>query len=394
MRVGRTIPPAAAPLGWTDLCHGVAGALGPVQSIRALEDGIRREFGVRHVFTVSSGKAALALTLMALKSGSSRRSVVIPAYTCFSVPAAVLTAGLRPVLCDIDPSTFDFDHAQLARTLDDDTLCVVAPHLFGVPAAIERIRTLCAAHCSVLVEDAAQAMGVESSGRPLGTLGDVGIFSLGRGKNITCGSGGIIVTNSTPVATAIEGLYRPLRAASRARQLADFVRLVMLTIFIRPWLYWIPAALPCLGLGRTVFPKEIPLNRLSGMQAGLLRNWRRRLAGSNRARAATAAYFSHVLPLQCPRDDGHPYLRLPMVASNAEEKDRLFALSQKRGLGLALAYPTPVNEIPEIRSTFDGQRFPAARTVSERLLTLPTHSWVSERDKRAIAALCLEVRAA
>jgi dTDP-4-amino-4,6-dideoxygalactose transaminase len=177
-------------------------------------------------------------------------------------------------------------------------------------------------------------------------------------------------------------------------QLACFVRLVIMTIFIRPWLYWIPAALPWLGLGRTVFPKQISLQRLSGMQAGLLWNWRRRLAASNRARAATAAYFSRLLPLQCARDDGHPYLRLPIVASNAEEKDRLLALSQKRGLGLALAYPTPVNEIPEIRSAFDGQRFPTARTVSERLVTLPTHPWLSERDKRAIGELCLGVRAA
>jgi len=276
MRVGRTVPPAAAPLGWIDLWHGLAGALRPVRSVRALEDEIRREFGVRHVFTVSSGKAALALTLTALKAGSSRRDVVIPAYTCFSVPAAVLAAGLRPVLCDIDASTFDFDHAQLARTLSRDTLCVVAHHLFGVPAAIERIRALCALHRIVLVEDAAQAMGARSSGRRLGTLGDVGIFSLGRGKNITCGSGGIIVTNSGLVADAIARLYRPLTAPSHALQLADFVRLAIMTIFIRPWLYWVPAA----------------------------------------------------------------------------------------------------------------------RTVSERLLTLPTHPWVSERDKRAIAELCGGIRAA
>src|SRR6185295_11674869 len=354
----------------------------------ALEDEVRREFRVRHVFTVSSGKAALTLTLMALKAGSSRRDVVIPAYTCFSVPAAVLKAGLRPVLCDIDSSTFDFDHAELARTLGGDTLCVVAHHLFGVPAGIERIRALCAAHRIVLVEDAAQAMGAASSGRPLGTLGDVGIFSLGRGKNITCGSGGIIVTNSGMVSDAIARLYRPLTAASRTSQLADFVRLVIMTIFIRPWLYWIPAALPFLALGTTVFPKQIPLKRLSGMQAGLLRNWRRRLAGSNQVRAATAAYFSRQLSLRRASDGAHPYLRLPIVAANAAEKDRLFALSQKRGLGLALAYPTPINEIPEIRSAFDGQRFPTARTVSERLLTLPTHHWVSDRDRRAIAALC------
>jgi perosamine synthetase len=394
MRVGRTVPPAAAPLGWIDLWHGVAGALHPGRSIRALEDEVRREFRVRHVFTISSGKAALALTLMALKANSSRRDVVIPAYTCFSVPAAVLMAGLRPVLCDIDASTFDFDHAQLARTLSGDTLCVVAHHLFGVPAAIERIRALCAAHRIVLVEDAAQAMGAESSGRRLGTLGDVGIFSLGRGKNITCGSGGIIVTNSQPIGDAIGRLHRALTGASRASQLADFVRLAIMTIFIRPWLYWIPAALPFLGLGRTVFPKQIPLKRLSGMQAGLLQNWRRRLEGSNQVRAATAAYFSQALSLERARNDAHPYLRLPIVASNEREKDRLLALSQKRGLGLALAYPTPINEIPEIRSAFDGQRFPTARTVSERLLTLPTHHWVSERDKRAIAELCRDVCAA
>jgi dTDP-4-amino-4,6-dideoxygalactose transaminase len=394
LRVGRTVPPAAAPLGWIDLWHGIAGALRPVRSIRALEDEIRTEFRVRHVFAVSSGKAALALTLMALKARSSRRDVVIPAYTCFSVPAAVLKAGLRPVLCDIEPSTFDFDQAQLARTLNGDTLCVVAHHLFGVPAAIERIRALCAAHRIVLVEDAAQAMGVESGGRQLGTLGDVGIFSLGRGKNITCGSGGIIITSSGRLADAIGHLYRPLTAASRASQLTDFVRLVIMAIFIRPWLYWIPAALPFLGLGQTVFPKQIPLKRLSGMQAGLLRHWRRRLTGSNQGRAATAAWFRGELALQRSRDDAHPYLRLPIVAANAAEKDRLLALSHERGLGLSLAYPTPINEIPEIRSAFDGQRFPAARTVSERLLTLPTHHWVSDRDKRAIAELCRGVCAA
>ena len=70
MRVGRTVPPAAAPLCWADLWHGVAGALRPAGSIGALEEEIRREFHVGHVFTVSSGTAALALTLMALKTGS------------------------------------------------------------------------------------------------------------------------------------------------------------------------------------------------------------------------------------------------------------------------------------------------------------------------------------
>src|SRR5438552_5185326 len=266
----RTVPPAAAPLRWADLWHGVAGIFSSSRSLRAREEEIRRHFGVNHAFLVSSGTAALTLTLGALKSRSPRTGVVIPAYTCFSVAAAVVKAGLRPVLCDIDPTTFDFDHALLAQTLDADTLCVVAHHLFGIPSDVERTRTICHARGVVVVEDAAQAMGVEVNGRPLGTLGDVGIFSLGRGKNITCGSGGIIVTSSASAATAIERYYRRVAAAPVAEGVRDFARLALMTVFIRPRLYWIPAALPFLHLGRTVFPRQIAVRRLPALKSGLL----------------------------------------------------------------------------------------------------------------------------
>ena len=154
-----------------------------------------------------------------------------------------------------------------------------------------------------MVEDAAQAMGVEDRGRRLGTIGDVGIFSLGRGKNITCGSGGIILTNSAPIAEAIARHYGELEMPRSSEVLKDFVRLVLMTIFIRPRLYWIPAALPFLRLGDTVFPKEIPLKRMSGTKAGLLRSWRSRLTQSNQVRSETATYFSRaVTPLLAPAD--------------------------------------------------------------------------------------------
>ena len=385
MRIGRTVPPAAAPLGAADLWHGLAGMFSRGRSIQALEDEIRRHFGVRHVFLVSSGTAALTLTLMALRSLSPRKDVLIPAYTCPSVPAAVVKAGLRPVLCDIDPTTFDFDHALLEQTLGAETLCVVAHHLFGIPSDIARIRALCAARGAFVVEDAAQAMGAEAEGRALGTLGDVGIFSLGRGKNITCGSGGVIVTRSDGIAGAIDRRYRQVGVPTPAEVVKDFIRLALMALFIRPRLYWIPAGLPFLRLGQTVYPREIPLRRLSGMKAGLLRNWRSRLARSNRLRAESATYFSQRLPVPLRRRASHPYLRLPIVVASAQERERLRAVSQERGLGLSIAYPTPVNEIPEIRIAFDGQRFPSAQSVAERLLTIPTHHWLRERDKRAIA---------
>ncbi|HJU44100.1 MAG TPA: DegT/DnrJ/EryC1/StrS family aminotransferase [Vicinamibacterales bacterium] len=389
MRIGRTLPPAAAPVRCGDLYHALRGMLSPERSLRALEHGIRQYFGARHVFLVSSGKAALTLTLKALKASSPRTEVVIPAYTCFSIPGAVLSAGLRPVLCDINPSTFDFDHALLERTITDNTLCVVVHHLFGIPSNIEGVRALCRERGIAVIEDAAQAMGVEADGRKLGTIGDVGIFSLGRGKNITCGSGGILITRSDTIAAEVRRQWQDLESPPLAEVLSDFAKLLLMAIFIRPRLYWMPAALPFLRLGQTIFPKKVFVKRLSGMQAGLLHNWQSRLRQSNQRRSETAAAVSRALSLRLSPGPAHPYLRLPILAATPQRRDRIYSLAERRGLGVSLAYPTPINEIPEIRTMFDGQRYPSARRVSECILTIPTHQWISEKDAKAIRE-CVE----
>jgi len=151
------------------------------------------------------------------------------------------------------------------------------------------------------------------------------------------------------------------------------------------------------GRGQIRYPHErhgrIAVHRLSGFQAGLLRGWQRRLARSNDARTAAVSYFTRALSLGPAGGAACPYLRLPLVAPDAQARQLVVARSQERGLGLSVAYPTPINEIPEIASAFGGQRFPSARRLSERLLALPTHHWLSERDKRAIADLCRDVAA-
>ena len=355
-------------------------------AVAAREAEIRREFGVDHVFLVSSGSAALALSLIALKALAGKREVVIPAYTCYSVPAAVLEAGLRPVLCDIDPATLDFDHAQLERTLTSDTLCVVTHHLFGLPAEVDRTRSLCAVHRIFVLEDAAQAMGGEVGGRKLGTLGDIGIFSFGRGKNVTCGSGGAILTKSPAIAAELAARYRDLPSPSARDVAVDLLGLLLMTVFIRPRLYWIPSAMPFLRLGETIFPADVPLRRLGRVKAALLAGWRRRLVESNAVRTEIAADFSRRLPLD--RRDRHACLRVPLMTPTAEAKTALHARARARGLGVSAAYPAPVSAIPQIRESFAGQRFPAAEDVAARLVTIPAHRWVSERDRHAIADLC------
>jgi dTDP-4-amino-4,6-dideoxygalactose transaminase len=381
MRIGRTVPPAAAPLGVVDLWQGLVGLALSRRALEWLEHDIAQQFRVRHVFLVSSGTAALALTLKAVAASSSRPGVVVPGYTCFSVPGAVVHAGLTPVPCDIDAETFDFDHSLLSQAIDDTTLCVIAHHLFGVPSDVARTRELCHTRDVLVIEDAAQGLGATSKGVPVGTIGDVGIFSFGRGKNVTAGGGGAIVTSSDALAEAIRREYDQVKCPSSLTTIADVFRVVAMALFIRPALYWLPAALPFLRLGETIFPAQVTIRRMSGVQAGLMRRWRKRLRVSNRVRTRTAMALGRRLGIEWP---AHPYLRLPIFASCPTEKRALLARSQRHGLGLSGGYPSAVDQIPQLAAWVTGVRCPRARHVAAHLLTMPVHHWLRTRDRRAI----------
>jgi dTDP-4-amino-4,6-dideoxygalactose transaminase len=383
MKVQRTLPPAAALLKGRDLLHGAAGIVFPGHYQEKLEQGLREYFGTRRVFLVSSGKAALAVVLKALATlAPDRREVLIPAYTCWSVPSAVVKAGLSVAACDIDPATFDFDHSRLAASVTDNTLCVVSGNLFGIPSDIDRINKVAKAKGSFVVEDAAQAMGVTQAGRKIGTRGDAGFFSLGRGKNITCGSGGIIVTNNERIAKAVAREHALLPQPGKTKQVKELAKAALLTLFIRPWLYWLPAGLPFLKLGETFFYHDFPLEAGSGLQAGLLRRWKPRLETSNRKREENSAALAADLGLTGSPAAGTGCLRFPVLMPDRESRDRVAAVSRKAGLGLAAMYPAAISGVAELKETFAGRSFPAAESTAQRLITLPTHELTAAADRR------------
>ncbi|MEW6417372.1 MAG: DegT/DnrJ/EryC1/StrS aminotransferase family protein [Nitrospirota bacterium] len=396
MKIHRTIPPAAAPIGLKSLLHSLAGIFFGKKYMVRLEDELKKYFGVKHVFLVSSGKAALTLILKSLKTLSPKKEqVLIPAYTCFSVPSAIVKAGLKVSLCDIDPITFDFDYKLLKEALHEDTLCVIPNHLFGIPANMDRINSLCKERGIFVVEDAAQAMGIKLNGKFLGTIGDIGFFSLGRGKNITCGSGGVIVTNSDVIADTIRKEYGNLPGPGIIDTIKEFTKVLMMSIFIYPSLYWFPAGMPFLRIGETIFYTDFPIKRLSGMQAGLLRGWQKQLEDSNEIRKENAEYFSNRLRLRFrlrhsnSNTDSVTFLRLPVLLEHKEIKDKLYPISHKLGLGLSKMYPTAINEIEEIKNQFNGKIYPSAKEMAECLLTIPTHQFLSERDKEKICGIII-----
>ncbi len=388
----RTLSPTAAPISFRDLIGAVSGLWGGITHRARLIQELKAKFSAREVFLVSSGKAALTVILKALAASSRRRRVVVPAYTCFSVPSAIVRAGLEVVPCDVEPETLDFNFTELEGLIDDEVLCVLSTHLFGRPADVDRVKRLCEGKGIVVIEDAAQAMGGQSKERLLGTLGDVAFFSLGRGKNLTCGTGGIILTRSLSVAEKISAEYATLPDPPRGEVLRNWLEMVMMRFFIHPLLYWLPAGLPFLRLGETVYYTDFPMYRMDEVRAHQLQGWERRLVLANQERAARAGWLIEGLDLQ--RKGIKPitekeaiYLRLPVMVRDRETKEAVCRQSREVGAGLSPNYPTTIQEIPELAGRLAGRKYAGAQEVVDRLVTLPTHQFVTEVDRMKIGRI-------
>lgn len=182
------VPPTAGlPLAWSDL----------VPSGLQLESALAEIVGVQkeNIVVASSGTACLLAALTTLKSKSSRRNVIVSGYTCPLVALAIAQAGLNIVLCDVTSDrldSFDMDNNQLKRLCNSDTLCVIATHLGGLPCDIETIVPIAKQVGAYVIEDAAQALGASLNGQSVGTFGDIGVFSLTRGKGLTIYEGGFL----------------------------------------------------------------------------------------------------------------------------------------------------------------------------------------------------------
>lgn len=373
-----------------DLYNGFRGLLSGRGFVERLEAEVRSYFGIRNAFLVSSGKAAMVLILKALKQlAPTRDEVVIPAYTCFSVPSAIVKSRLRVTLCDINPANFDYDHQQLEKVLSEKTLCVLVPHLFGIPSDADWILKVCKDRGIFVVEDGAQAMGTSTdTGQLVGTMGDAGFFSFGRGKPVTCGSGGVIITDSDPIARGILEGYSRIPRPGIAADLAGFLKSLAMSLFIHPALYWIPAGLPFLGLGETLFYSDFPVTKLSTMQAGLGLSWKDRLARSMKARSENVERLCRRLGCSCPCGEDKrtlSLLRFPVLLKTGKDKKAICDLARKDGLGITPMYPSPINEIREIKDQFTGMTYPVAKLVAEKLVTLPTHAYLTNRDIDRIA---------
>jgi dTDP-3-amino-3,4,6-trideoxy-alpha-D-glucose transaminase len=328
--------------------------LGP--EVEAFEAEFAAASGAQHAVGVGSGTDALALALRALAVGPGDEVITSPLSAAFSA-LAIRMAGATPVFADLDPRRLTVDPEAVEAAITPRTRALMPVHLYGQAADMPALQALAARHHLAMIEDACQAHGATSAGRPVGTFGECGAFSFYPTKNLAAlGDGGAIITSDAALATRL----RRLRNGGQS--------------------------------DRYHHPEFGVNSRLDEIQAAILRarlpflpGWtakRRELAGKYRHALAGAAV---VVPPEC--DPGHVY-HLFVALTGA--RDRFLDHLAARGVGALVHYPIPVPR----QGAFAGSRAtcPIADRVCAEVCSLPLHPRLDDAALASVAAAVAEWR--
>ena len=342
------------------VCDSQRFIMGP--EITALEHEMATMLGVRHAVAVSSGTDALLLALMALdiKAGD---EVVTPTYSFFATAGAVARLSARPVLVDIDDTTFNMDPAKLSAAITPRTKAVIPVHLFGQSAEMEAILNITAKAGIPVVEDAAQAIGASYKSQPLGGLGAFGCFSFFPSKNLGAfGDAGLVTTNDEAL-------------AKKARLLRTH------------------------GMEPRYYHHLVGANfRMDALQAAILRVKAPHLAGWTEHRRANADRYRSLfrdaglldrvtLPVEAP-DRRHIYNQFVIRTS---DRDGLKKHLDAAGIGTEIYYPVPFHQQPCF--AYLGYRagdFPRAERAAHDSLAIPIYSELTLTQQETVVSAVAE----
>lgn len=169
------------------------------RKVTQLEEEFAAKHGAKFAIACSSGTAALhtATTALGISPGD---EVIVPPITDMGTIAPILYQGAIPVFADLTPQGYTLDPASVAERITGKTRAVIAVHLWGNACDLSALRILCDERGLILIEDCAQAFGCTYAGKPVGTFGEVGCYSYNEFKHISCGDGGLVLTDDADMA--------------------------------------------------------------------------------------------------------------------------------------------------------------------------------------------------
>jgi dTDP-4-amino-4,6-dideoxygalactose transaminase len=342
--------------------------------VKAFEAALTATVGGRPVRVVSSATAALEIALQLCGIGPGDE-VITPAMTFFAAPNMIVKVGATPVFVDVEPGTRNLDLAATAARIGPRTKAIMPTHFGGLPCDMDALYALAAERKLRVIEDAALAIGSSWRGKPIGSFGDICIFSFHPNKNITAIEGGALVVNSEREARDIE----VLRFHGIAR-LPDGTR----DVAVVGGKFNLPDVNAAIGLRQLA---QLP-------------------AFNARRRALVARYFAHFRtdpacelphPGYTADEAGHSWNMfaplLPLAALTLSRKVFRDAL-EARGIGTGVSYEAAHLATAFRRFGYHRGDLPHTERIADTTVTLPLFPTMTDADVDRVCTACAEVLAA
>ena len=321
------------------------------EEVRGFEEEFAAYHGLAHAVGVASGTDGLRLALRALRVGAGNLVFTV-SHTAVATVAAIEMVGATPVFVDIAPDTLTMDPEALAEAIRQvppgQAKAVLPVHLYGHPADLTAIQSLCRQHGLRLIEDCSQSHGAAWSGRKTGTWGDVAVWSCYPTKNLSAfGDAGVVATGDAEI-------------AENLRLLREY-----------GWRERYVSAVP----GEN--------SRLDELQAAILRVKLPHLDADNARRRAAATRYDTLLSgtgllLPTTRPEAEPVFHQYVVRS--PRRDALRAYLQAAGIGTLIHYPVPVHQQPAYARFAAGASLPRTETAAREVLSLPLYPEIADTD--------------
>lgn len=336
-------------------------ALGP--RLEAFEESMSKCCGTRHAIAVSSGTAALHLSVQGLGIGSGDEVITTP-FSFIASSNVLLYEEARPRFVDISPDTLNLDPDAASRAITSSTKAILAVDIFGMPVDWPALSQIASKHNLRLIDDACHALGARIGGEPIGSWADAATFGFYPNKQVTTGEGGCITTNSDELAT----LCRSLRNQGRAVD----GRMEHIRLGYNYRMSELSAALGCAQMER--LPELL-------QQRALL------AAGYNEALAPLQEEL--IVPTNPIDGERSWFVYVVRLADHYSPEARNILMKQLHEAGIASApYFPSIHLQPYYRRRFGFKPgdFPKCEAISARTLALPFYTTMAREDISYVAA--------
>lgn len=376
-------------------------------AVKQLEEEFKKYLKVKYVISFNSGRSGLIAILNALNIKERDDEVLLQAFTCNAAVNPILERGAKPVFVDID-DTLNLDPEDLKKKITSKSKAVIIQHTFGWPAKIAEISEIARKNNLYLIEDCAHSLGAKYKSQFCGTFGDIAFFSFGRDKIISSVFGGMVVSNNEKLAERIKKFQEKIDYPSNFWIFQQLLHPILVNYLILPayGLNWYLGRILLGGfhkisiLSKSVYPKEkigkvlkyFP-KKFPNNLAILALNQFRKLEKFNKHRRKIANFYEEelkntdfILPLAKSFENRIPvFMRYPVLTNF--NTDKILIEARKRKIFLNDSWrksPIIPSDTNLEKMEYVLRSCPKAEKVAEKILNLPTHINISEKQAKKI----------